>query len=146
MAGLDPLDVPGWHVGNTSPDYGTCGFAYNFASFYNGGNLLLGFNKNEGYDPINSGDPGYGVSLYIDNVLSAISDLYSTGSNTAKQDLWALPKYNPKVNGQGGLSAFPVVAEGTKVEYKFISHQQAQSLLSSQSGVLHQTYTTVYQK
>ena len=142
VAGLDPKDIPGWHTSNTTPDYGTCGFAWNFSSHYNGNNLLLGFNKNEGYDPINSGDPGYGVSLYINGVLSAVTDMYSLSSNSAQQDLWALPQYNPSVNGQGGLSAFPVVPKGTDVEYQFISHEEAQKLLSSVNPVLHQQYTT----
>ncbi len=154
VAGLDPMDVPGWHESYTTPDYGTPGFAFTFGSKYTpmpGADedfLFVGFNTNEGYDPRLSQDPGYGVALYFQanggtKELYAVTDLYVTSPNTAAQDLWALPRFNPGINAQGGLSAFPNAAEGSgQFIYELITHQQAQLLLADLPDVIHQTYST----
>lgn len=151
VAGLNPLDAPGWHYssydatyvgGGIETDYGTPGFAYLFSSLYDelgqgSGNYFLwgGFHKNEGYDPTVSGDPGYGVSLYIRDELVAVMDLYLVdGEHTAQQDMWALARYNPQVNAQGGLSAFPNAQEGTPMRYELIPHDEAQRLIREQGG------------
>ena len=34
VAGLSPMDAPGWHFSHTSPDWGTPGFAYTFRMFF----------------------------------------------------------------------------------------------------------------
>lgn len=153
VAGLDPRDVVGWHISNTTPDYGTPGFAYQFSSRYSVNddmttfNLLSGFNKNEGYDPTIAGDPGYGVLLYrqkpeIDRELVAITDIYlsSTSTDSAHQDLWAISEFNPGVNAQGGLSAFPWAPEGTVFFYEFVPHKKAQELLAQQTSNVYHVY------
>lgn len=151
VAGLDPVDAVGWHVSNTSPDYGTPGFAYTFGGKYTKipgqprDFLFVGFNKNEGYDPSLSGDPGYGVALYTRDAsggadaLVAVTDIRPTGTGRARQDLWALPQMNPQVNAQGGLSAFPAAIEGTTFVYTLVTHEAAQGLLVGKS-VLHHDY------
>ena len=151
VAGLDMMDVPGWHESNTTPDYGTPGFAYTLGAKYTpieGASqefLFVGFNKNEGYDPTTSGDPGYGVVLYMTEPggteeLVAITDIYMTGAATARQDLWAVPRFNPRVNAQDGLSAFPSGREGTEFVYVFQEHDQVQDLLQGRTGVLSRDY------
>lgn len=151
VAGLDPMDVPGWHESNTTPDYGTPGFAYTLGAKYTpieGASqqfLFAGFNKNEGYDPTTSGDPGYGVALYMtepggSQQLVALTDIYMTGAAAARQELWAIPRFNPQVNAQGGLSAFPAGPEGTQFAYVFLEHDAVQELLQGQSGVLSLDY------
>lgn len=149
VAGLDPLDAVGWHDSNTVPDYGTPGFAYTFGGRY--GNvsgesspyLFVGFNRNEGYDPILSADPGYGVELCMQspggsNLLVAITDILPTGPKSARQDLWAAPQFNPGLNAQGGLSAFPNGPQGTTFIYQLVTHEVAQAaLLAAPGPVLH---------
>jgi hypothetical protein len=149
VAGLDPLDAVGWHRSNTIPDYGTPGFAYTFGGKYTSipgqstPYLFLGFNRNEGYDPILSADPGYGVELFMQSgggskSLLAIMDIVATGSRSARQDLWALAEFNPGKNAQGGLSAFPNGPRGMTFEYDLVSHDVAQAALQSVGqGVLH---------
>jgi hypothetical protein len=146
VAGLDPIDAVGWHVSNTVPDYGTPGFAYTFGGKYTTGSdpyLFLGFNRNEGYDPILSADPGYGVELSMEpagggKTLVAITDIESTGPRSARQDLWAAPQFNPGPNAQGGLSAFPNGAQGTHFYYVLVTHDVAQAALQAVEGaVLH---------
>ncbi len=152
VAGLDPMDVPGWHYSTLSPiDFGTTGFAYQFSTKYfrpSGQStyyIMPGFNKNEGYDPWLAGDPGYGVALYQKDPgqnarLIAVTDLYLTSETTAKQDLWATAGLNTFVDANGGLSAGPAAAEGTEFIYEFITHEAAQSILSSKGGVQSNTF------
>ncbi len=149
VANLNPLMAPGWHHssfsnaygGGGGTDYGTPGFAYLFSSLYDEMNqgagdyfLWAGFHKNEGYDPVVSGDPGYGVALYLNNELVAVMDLFLTSSTTAHMDLWAQGRFNPGVNGQGGLSAYPNCREGGQFRYELIPHEDAQSLISGKGG------------
>lgn len=60
--------------------------------------------------------------------------------SSSSQELWALERFNPQVNAQGGLSAFPAGAEGTTFEYVFLEHDAAQGLLTGKSGVLSRDY------
>lgn len=139
VAGIHPFDVVGWHKSRPK-DFGTPGFAYVIDGRYDLGTKMMwfGFRKNEGYDPATSGDPGYGMAMYIDDELVAVTDMQLTGNgDTAKQDLWAVSRFNPGICPQGGLMAGPVAREGQKVVYEFISHEEAQRLLSTKSGVLH---------
>ena len=152
VAGLDPMDVPGWHYSTLQPiDFGTTGFAYQFSTKYTKPSgqssyfIMPGFNKNEGYDPALAGDPGYGVALYqVDpgqnKRLIAITDLYITSGTSAQQDLWGAPGINTFTDAQGGLSAGPSAIDGTEFIYEFISHEEAQQMLSGKSGVLHATF------
>ncbi len=149
VAGLDPMDVPGWHW-SFSPerDYGTPGFAYKFDSKYQevGNNeyvVMPGFAKNEGYCPRTSGDPGYGVLLYrrkppdYKKELVCITDMYIIDSTAAKaqQDMWALEGINCQVNAQQGLQAWPVEKEGVLFFYEFVTHKVAQEHLSQCTNV-----------
>ncbi len=150
VAGLDPMDAVGWHISNTNPDYGTPGFAYTLGGKYTkiqgqaSQYLFMGFNRNEGYDPILSADPGYGIELFMTpsggtRTLVAITDINTTGARSARQDLWAASQFNPQQNVQGGLSAFPNGPEGTKFEYEFVTHDVAQKALQAHSGVITET-------
>ena len=161
VADIDPLDVVGWHEScafpqdSTQPqfaqDYGTPGFAYTIGSKYSefsGGIFLVGgLHRNEGYDPYTSGDPGYGIAVYVDESgevpnggptnnarLVAVTDMTKTGELTAHQDLWALDLLNPRVNDQGGLSAFPAIRLGETLYYELITHDRAQQLIGEQGG------------
>ena len=151
VAGLDPMDVVGWHDSNTVPDYGTPGFAYTLGGKYTiipGQSvpyLFVGFNRNEGYDPILSADPGYGVELYMQaaggaSTLVAVTDIVPLTARSARQDLWAAPQFNPGPNAQGGLSAFPNGPEGTLFAFELVTHDVAQAALQAQGqAVLHST-------
>ena len=139
VAGIHPFDVVGWHKSRPK-DFGTPGFAYVIDGRYDLGTRMMwfGFRKNEGYDPATSGDPGYGMAMYIDDELVAVTDMQLIGNgDTARQDLWAVSRFNPGICPQGGLMAGPAAREGQKVVYEFISHEEAQRLLSTKSGVLH---------
>jgi hypothetical protein len=149
VAGLDPTDAVGWHDSNTVPDYGTPGFAYTFGGKYanvpgqTSPYLFVGFNRNEGYDPILSADPGYGVELTMQTAggartLVAITDIHPTGPRSARQDMWAAAQFNPGPNAQGGLSAFPNGPEGTTFAFELVTHDVAQAALQATGGpVLH---------
>ena len=162
VANIDPLDVVGWHESCAFPqdltqsqfvqDYGTPGFAYTIGSKYsvfegNGTFLVGGLHKNEGYDPYTAGDPGYGIAVYIDETgeipvngptsnaqLVAVTDMAQTGELTAHQDLWSLGLLNPRVNDQGGLSAFPTIRLGQTLYYELVTHDRAQQLIEEQGG------------
>jgi hypothetical protein len=134
VGGLDPMDAPGWHKSGATMDYGTPGFCYTFGGRYTEmlGNqwLFAGFNGNEGYHPPISGDCMYGVALYVEDEgkpkeLVAITDL-----NTSKQDLCAIPRFNPQVNSQQGLSAFPATKKGGVFTYVLHTHADAQNLMT----------------
>ncbi len=148
VAGLDPEDAVGWHDSNTVPDYGTPGFAYTLGGKYTTITgqaqpyLFVGFNRNEGYDPILSADPGYGIELYMQpsggaSTLVARTDITPLSPSSARQDLWAAPQFNPGPNAQGGLSAFPNGPEGTQFFFQLVTHAVAQAALGMQTTVLH---------
>jgi hypothetical protein len=149
VAGLNPLDAPGWKNASWSPrypggvqskDYGTAGFAYTFGSLYgrNSGGfdlsnvLFAGFHTNEGYDPIVSGDPGYGCAFYIDGNLEAVMDItLNSDPYTANAVMVAKQGNNPNA-AQGGLilSSIIGVQPGKIAELHFITHQVAYDLIS----------------
>ena len=147
VAGLNPLDAPGWknssystlyEGGNQPQDFGTGGFAYTFGSLFgrnNGGfdltqTLFAGFHTNEGYDPLVSGDPGYGAAFYIDGQLEAVMDIQTTGSHTADAVMVAHNGNNPNA-AQGGLilSSIIGVQPGEIAELHFVTHEAAQDLI-----------------
>ena len=157
IAGLNPLDAPGWKHSSWSPkytggiqakDFGTGGFAYTFGSLFgrNDGTfdltkvLFAGFHTNEGYDPLVSGDPGYGCAFYIDDAIQAIMDINLTGTHTAQAILIAQKKHNPApVNSafDSGIShlASVIGVQPDKVaELHYISHEEAKRLINTYSS------------
>lgn len=156
VAGLNPLDAPGWKHSSWSPkynggvqskDFGTPGFAYVFSSLFGRNDdgfdltktLFSGFHTNEGYDPLVSGDPGYGCAFYIDDVLQAVMDISLTGTYTAKAILLAQSKHHPGSeksafdDGISHLKSIIGVAEHTKAEIHYITHDYANILINTNS-------------
>lgn len=163
VAGLNPLDAPGWKHSSWSPrytggiqcrDYGTGGFAYTFGSKYgdnedgayaNRDIIFAGFHTNEGYDPLVSGDPGYGCAFYTNGNLEAVMDITLTGSHTAQAIIVSQEANNPApvpsafCSGQQNthLSCIIGVLPNETAELHYIPHEQAQQLIEqyrSQSG------------
>lgn len=157
VAGLNPLDAPGWKHSSWSPrytggaqerDFGTGGFAYTFGSLFgrNDGTydlsntLFAGFHTNEGYDPLVSGDPGYGCAFYINGQLQAVMDISLTGKHTAQAILVAQTRHNPAPEpsafgpGNSHLKSIIGVQPGEKAELHYISHETAQELIQTYSS------------
>ncbi len=156
VAGLHPLDIHGWHhsshsaiypSGTGHPDFGTPGFAYTLNTKHGTANFLPhylwgGLNSNEGYDPIVSGDPGYGVAFYLDDVLQGVVDIVPDPQNPYEADatVVALAAHNPHEGDAGfgatQLKCMPVYDSVKRSLYRFIPHGEAQKLIESmkQSG------------
>ncbi len=157
VAGLNPLDAPGWKHSSWSPryqggiqarDFGTAGFAYTFGSLFgrNDGTfdlsnvLFAGFHTNEGYDPLVSGDPGYGCAFYINGALQAVMDITLTGTHTAQAVLVAHSRHNPGQEasafgpGFSHLKSIIGVQPNEQAELHYITHETAQQLISQQSN------------
>ncbi len=154
VAGLNPLDAPGWKHSSWSPqypggvqgkDFGTGGFAYTFGSLYGANEysniLFAGFHTNEGYDPLVSGDPGYGCAFYINGELQAVMDIQLTGTYTAQAILVAHQNHNPDVatnpfynNERCNLKCILGVQPGQTAELHYITHDAAEALINSQSN------------
>ena len=137
VAGLNPMDAPGWHYSNTEPDWGTPGFAYTFPSQYEyqsfdpaGKWLFPGFNMNEGYDPSTSGDAGYGVALYIDGDVECVMDIEYISETTAIQHMWCRNSIYGgdviKTNTYGSLTGVKNAPYGSTFIYEFLTHDAAQ--------------------
>ncbi len=157
VAGLNPLDAPGWKHSSWSPqysggiqarDFGTGGFAYTFGSLFgrnDGGfdltnTLFAGFHTNEGYDPLVSGDPGYGCAFYINGQIQAVMDISLTGTHTAQAILVAQSQHNPAPEpsafgpGFSHLKSIIGVQPGQTAELHYISHQEALQLINTYSS------------
>ncbi|WP_027395461.1 family 31 carbohydrate-binding protein [Aquimarina latercula] len=157
VAGLNPLDAPGWKHSSWSPrysggeqarDFGTGGFAYTFGSLFgrNDGNfdlsnvLFAGFHTNEGYDPLISGDPGYGCAFYINGEIQAVMNISLTGTHTAQAILVAQTRHNPAPeqsafgSGFSHLKSIIGVQPGQTAELHYISHEEALKLINTYSS------------
>jgi len=153
VAGLNPLDAPGWKHSSWSPrytggiqakDFGTGGFAYTFGSLFgrNDGSfdltniLFAGFNTNEGYDPLVSGDPGYGCAFYINGEVQAVMDISLTTSHTAQAILIAQSKHNPGQeksafdNSFSHLKSIIGIQPSQIAEIHYITHSEAKKLIA----------------
>ena len=155
VAGLNPLDAPGWKHSSWSPkykegnqnwDFGTGGFAYTFGSLFGTGDLsdwfFAGFHTNEGYDPLVSGDPAYGCAFYVDDVLEAVMDILPFDSLRAQATIVAKDKNNPAQqisafdpNVISHLNSIIGVPPGAKAELHYIFHNEAQNLISNYEGI-----------
>lgn len=156
VAGLNPLDGIGWKHsswstkylgGIQSKDFGTPGFAYTFGSLYgrNDGTfdltnvLFAGFHTNEGYDPLVSGDPGYGCAFYINGVVQAVMDISLTNTHTAQAILVAQKKHNPAPensafdDGISHLKSIIGIQPGQVAELHYITHKKAKELINIQT-------------
>ena len=148
VAGLNPLHVPGWHNSSWSPgeysggiqarDFGTPGFAYNldpnvdYSPGFTQNVLFAGLRSAEGYDPLISGDPGYGLAFYIDNELVGVIDMVKTDDYNAVATLVARNDTNPANRQQGPItvaSAIIAVQPNQQGEYRYITHAAAQALI-----------------
>ena len=153
VAGLNPLHAPGWHHSSWSPseypggiqarDFGTPGFAYNLdpnVDYKDGitkNILFAGLRSAEGYDPLISGDPGYGISFYVDNELRGVIDMVKTDDYNAIATLVAHNDSNPRNAPQGPItvaSAVFGVPPSQQAEYRYITHSAAQSLIAENRG------------
>lgn len=158
VAGLNPLDALGWKHSSWSPkykggdqrrDFGTGGFAYTIAALFgrNDGvydlsnTLFAGFHTNEGYDPLVSGDPGYGCAFYINGRLQAVMDIKLTGKYTAQAILVAQKKHHPgkersffDPNRYSHLKSIIGVQPNQKAELHYITHAKAQALIRQYSS------------
>ena len=149
VAGLNPLHAPGWHHSSWSPteypggiqarDFGTPGFAYNldpnvdYKPGITQNVLFAGLRSAEGYDPLISGDPGYGLAFYIDNELRGVIDIVKTDDYNAVATLVAHNDGNPANRQQGPIqvaSAIIAVQPNQQGEYRYITHAAAQALIS----------------
>lgn len=148
VAGLNPLHIPGWHRSSWSPmyqggqqsrDFGTPGFAYNLDPNvdYNPGItqgvLFANLRTAEGYDPLVSGDPGYGMAFYIDNELRAVIDMVKTNDYEASATLVAHSYHNPQNFQQGPITvagAIMGVQPNQSAEYHYLTHEAAQALIN----------------
>lgn len=72
VTNVDPATVEGWHLSGARPDndpnrvdYGTPAFPYMVNVIDKGPNEMpfFGMSSNEGFDPVLTGDPGYGMML-----------------------------------------------------------------------------------
>ncbi len=93
--------------------------------------LYIAIGNNPGYDPSVSGDPNYGVILYINEELVAITDLYLNSNDLIEQNLWVLNKFDSSVS-MTGLSASLYSEKESDVKYVFVDHEKAQNLLKEQ--------------
>ena len=156
VAGFNPLHAPGWHHSSWSPseypggiqarDFGTPGFAYNldpnvdFRPGITNNVLFAGLRSAEGYDPLISGDPGYGLAFYTDGELQGVIDMQLTDEYNAVATLVAQNRHNPANRQQGPItvaSAIIAVQPSEQGEYRYITHSAAQALISefrNQSG------------
>ena len=149
VAGLNPLHAPGWHHSSWSPseypggqqprDFGTPGFAYNldpnvdFNQGFTFNVLFAGLRTAEGYDPLISGDPGYGLAFYTDGQLQGVIDMVKINDYQAEATLVAQNRHNPANRQQGPItvaSAIIAVQPNEQGEYRYISHQAAQDLIA----------------
>ena len=150
VAGLNPLHVPGWHHSSWSPamypggdqsrDFGTPGFAYNLdpkvddtPGSMTEGVLFAGLRTAEGYDPLVSGDPGYGMAFYINGELQAVIDMVKTNDYQAEATLVSQSRHNPANRQQGPItvaSAIIGVQPNQSAEYHYLTHATAQDLIA----------------
>jgi hypothetical protein len=134
VGGLDPLDAPGWHKTNSSPDYGTPGFCYTFGGrfteMFGASWLFVGFNGNEGYDPPVSGDCMYGVALYMEDAGKHRELVAITDTDVRRQTLCAVARFNPQANAQHRLSAFPAIRRGGVFTYELLTHEDTKKLMT----------------
>ncbi|GLS24632.1 glycosyl hydrolase [Marinibactrum halimedae] len=155
VAGLNPLHAPGWHHSSWSPamyaggeqarDFGTPGFAYNLdpnVDYTPGsiteGMLFANLRTAEGYDPLVSGDPGYGMAFYIDGELQAVIDMIKTNDYQAEATLVAQSRHNPTNFQQGPITvagAIIGVQPNQSAEYHYLTHTEAQRLIAQHRGV-----------
>ncbi len=164
VAGLNPLHIPGWHHSSWSPseypggsqprDFGTPGFAYNldpnidFRDGFTKNVLFAGLRTAEGYDPLISGEPGYGLAFYIDDELQAVINMSKTDDYNASATLVSQDRHNPANRQQGPItvaSAIIAVQPTEAGEYRYITNQAAENLIAqfrNQSGwtVINETY------
>ncbi len=152
VAGLHPHDILGWHHSSHSPiypasglnlpDFGTPGFTYTLNSKFGTASFLPdyifgGLHSAEGYDPIVSGDPGYGIALYVNDVLQGVIDIQPDPNDpyVADAHLVALSSINPELGDAGfgatQLRCFPTYQKDSPAEYKFITHETAIQLIDT---------------
>ena len=149
VAGLNPLHAPGWHHSSWSPteypggsqprDFGTPGFAYNldpnvdYKPGITQNVLFAGLRSAEGYDPLISGDPGYGLAFYVDGELRGVIDMVKTDDYHAVATLVAHQNSNPANRQQGPItvaSAIIAVQPSQQAEYHYLTHAAAQQLIA----------------
>ncbi len=157
VAGLNPLDAPGWKHSSWSPmykggiqakDYGTAGFAYTFGSLFGRNDgvydltnvLFAGFHTNEGYDPLVSGDPGYGCAFYINGKVQAVMDISLTSKYTAKAVIVANKRHNPESKNSPFDNTFLQLVSTIGVmpnetaELHYITHAEAARIINTYSS------------
>jgi len=143
VAGLNSLHIPGWHHSSWSPrmysggdqsrDFGTPGFAYNLDPSPSNGAVYTNLRTAEGYDPAVSGDPGYGIALYVNGELASVVDMVKTSDTHADATLVAKSRYNPQNFQQGAVTvagAVVDIAASESGEYRYLTHEAAQALIS----------------
>lgn len=158
VAGLHPHDIPGWHYSSFADyygpskenDYGTPGFAYTLNTKYENSNssrLFGGLHTNEGYDPVVSGDPGYGITFAKNNEVQIVLNLEINPGDPyqAKAEMVTHVSFNPEVK-QDHWGAFQIICifayeASEKPGYTLITHEQARELIKEKiaSGWKHKT-------